>query len=61
MVRTSERVLTMNRVENSAISKYQRINQMLNARRIGREQEVREKIRQYLRQEQYAEEFFHCT
>ena len=60
MVKTSERVLTMNRVENSSISKYQRINQMLNARRVGREQEVKEKVRQYLRQEQYAQELFHC-
>ena len=56
---TSERTLTMNRVESASASRYQRINQMLDARRLGRDEEVREKMRDYLRQEQYVTELFH--
>ena len=58
-VRTSERVLTMTRVESSSISRYQRINQMLSARKSGKQQEMKDKMKAYLRQEQYAGELFH--
>ncbi len=56
--RTSERALTMNRVETASASKYQRINQMLASRRLGKEREVREKMQEYLRQEQSVREMF---
>ena len=56
--RTSERTLTMSRVEGSSPSRYQRINQMLSLRRQGKRDELRDKIRQYQLQEQYVKELF---
>ena len=55
---TGERVLTMDKVEGNPVSKYQMINRVLSARRLGKEQEVRSGIKQYLRQEQYVKEMF---
>ena len=56
--KTSERVITMNKVEGKPVSKYQLINQILSARRLDKEQEVAAKMKQYLRQEQYVKEMF---
>lgn len=56
--KTSERVLTMNRVEGNPMSKYQMINQMLSARRLDKESEVLARMKQYLRQEQFVREMF---
>ena len=55
---TSERVLSMSRVEGNPMSKYQMINQMLSARRLDKESEVLAKMKQYLRQEQYVKDMF---
>lgn len=56
--KTQERVITMNRVEGIPESKYQLINQILSARRLEKEQEVLEKLRQYQHQERYVKEMF---
>lgn len=56
--RTTERVVTMNHVEGTPMSKYQLINQILSARRLDKDQEVVAKMKQYLRQEQYVKEMF---
>lgn len=56
--KTSERVLAMNRVDGTPMSKYQLLNQMLSARKLDKEQEVAKKMKQYLRQEQYVKEMF---
>lgn len=56
--KTSERVLTMNRIEGNPMSKYQLINQILAARRLDKEQDVQKQMKQYLRQDQYVKEMF---
>ena len=56
--KTDEKVLTMNQTDDRASSKYLLINQILCARKLEKEQEVREKLEQYLRQEQYVKEMF---
>lgn len=56
--KTSERVITMNRVDGTPMSKYQLLNQILSARRLDKEQEVTARLKQYLRQEQYVKEMF---
>ena len=56
--RTSERVLTLSKIENSSLSRYQRINQMLSARRALKTEEVFAGMEDYLRQEAYADEMF---
>ena len=48
----------MNQTDDRASSKYLLINQILCARKLEKEQEVREKLEQYLRQEQYVKEMF---
>lgn len=55
---TSERVLTMNKVEDMPVSKYQMLNQILCARRLDKEKEVIRQMKKYLRQEQYVKEMF---
>lgn len=55
---TSERVMTMNKIEGTPFSKYQLINQILSARRLDKEGEVITKMKQYLRQEQYVKDMF---
>ncbi|MDO5135341.1 MAG: DUF5717 family protein [Eubacteriales bacterium] len=56
--KTAERVLTMTKVEGTPVSKYQMLNQILSARRLGKEKEVMSGMRKYLRQEQYVKEMF---
>lgn len=56
--KTSERVITMNHVDGTSVSKYQLLNQMLSARHLDKEKEVTARMKQYLRQEQYAKEMF---
>lgn len=53
-----ERTISMNKVEGAPMSKYQMINQMLSARKLGKDGEVTEKIREYLRREQFMKELF---
>ena len=43
---------------DQASSKYQLINQILCARKLEKDTEVKEKLAQYLRQEQYVNEMF---
>ena len=56
--KTEEKILTMNQSNDQASSKYQLINQILCARKLDKEMEVKEKLAQYLRQEQYVNEMF---
>lgn len=56
--KTEEKILTMNQSSDQASSKYQLINQILCARKLEKETEVKEKLAQYLRQEQYVNEMF---
>lgn len=58
VTQTQERVITMNKVEGTPVSKYQMINQMLSAHRLDKEQEVLSQLKKYLRQEQYVQEMF---
>ena len=56
--KTEENVLTMNQTDDRASSKYLLINQILCARKLEKEPEVREKLDRYLCQEQYVNEMF---
>ena len=56
--KTTERVITMNRIEGTPVSKYQFLNQILSARRLDKEKEVVSGLKKYLRQEQYVKEMF---
>lgn len=56
--RTPERVMTMQKIEGRAGSKYHALNQMLSARHLGRHQEVTEKLNDYLRREQCIRNMF---
>lgn len=56
--KTEEKILTMNQSNDQASSKYQLINQILCARKLEKDTEVKEKLAQYLRQEQYVNEMF---
>ena len=56
--KTSERVLTMNRVEGNPSSRYQLINQLLSSRKLKKDRETAAGLKQYLRQEQYVNEMF---
>ena len=56
--KTAERTVTMKKVEGTPGSKYQLLNYMLSARRLDKVQEVQERLKQYLRQEQYVKEMF---
>lgn len=58
VTQTQERVITMNKVEGTPVSKYQMINQMLSAHRLDKEQEVLSQLKKYLRQEQYVQNMF---
>lgn len=53
-----KKMLTMNLTDDRASSKYQLINQILCARKLEKDPEVKEKLSQYLRQEQYVNEMF---
>ena len=56
--KTEEKILTMNQSDDRASSKYQLINQILCARKLEKDTEVKAKLAQYLRQEQYVNEMF---
>lgn len=56
--KTTERVITMNKIEGTPMSKYQLLNQILSARRLDKEKEVASGLKKYLRQEQYVKEMF---
>ena len=58
LTETEEKILTMNQSNDQASSKYQLINQILCARKLEKDTEVKEKLAQYLRQEQYVNEMF---
>lgn len=58
MKKTTERVLTMDKAEGIAMSKYQLINQILSARHLDKENEVVQKMKKYLRQEQFVKDMF---
>ena len=59
--KTGERVLTMDKVEGNPVSKYQMLNRILSARRLDKEAEVLEGMKQYLRQEQYVKAMFNIN
>ena len=48
----------MNRVDESAMSRYQMLNRMLASRRLDKEKEVLAQMKRFLRQEQYVKELF---
>lgn len=56
--RTTERVVTMNKIEETPMSKYQLLNQILSDRRLDKDQEVVKGLKEYLRQEQFVKEMF---
>ena len=56
--KTSERSVSMKKVEGASGSKYQMLNQMLSARRLDKMQEVTDSLKDYLRQEQYVKNMF---
>ena len=56
--KTSERSVSMKKVEGASGSKYQMLNQMLSARRLDKTQEVTDSLKDYLRQEQYVKNMF---
>lgn len=56
--KTSERSVSMKKVEGTSGSKYQMLNQMLSARRLDKMQEVTDSLKDYLRQEQYVKNMF---
>ena len=56
--KTTERVVTMKKIEGTRGSKYQLLNQMLSARRLEKGREVTDDLKRYLRKEQYMKEMF---
>lgn len=56
--KTSERSVSMKKVEGASGSKYQMLNQMLSARRLDKMQEVTDSLKDYLIQEQYVKNMF---
>jgi L-asparaginase II len=52
------RSVTLNASENATRSKYQMINRILAARKLDKEKEVAENLKEYLRQEQYVKYLF---
>lgn len=55
---TEKRIVTMKKVEGTKGSKYQLLNQILEARKMNRKDEARENLKAYLRQEQYIMRMF---
>ena len=55
---TTEKVISPVRSEGKPESKYQLLNQILSSRKLGRDQEANEKLKKYLRQEQFIEQMF---
>ncbi len=56
--KTTERVLTMNTGEATSHSKYQQINRILSAQKSKSLEEQKASLSEYLRQQQYVDEFF---
>lgn len=54
----AEKVIAMNRVDEECGNKYQLLNQMLAARRLGKEKEVIKRLKEFLRQENYVKEMY---
>ncbi|MCF0132898.1 MAG: hypothetical protein HUJ72_03420 [Blautia sp.] len=56
--KTSERVITMNKVDGEANSKYHMLNQMLMARHLDKNNEVASRLQKYIHQENFVKEVF---
>ncbi|MBQ0001258.1 MAG: hypothetical protein KBT01_06945 [Clostridiales bacterium] len=59
--KTSEKTVSLNRAEGQNGSRYQMINRILAARKLDKDKEVTDNLKQYLRQEQYVADMFHLT
>lgn len=56
--KTPEKVLTATGLEKDPQTRYQMINQMLSARKLGKTEAVKEKITEYQQQERFVEQLF---
>jgi hypothetical protein len=56
--KTSEKVISMNRIDEEGQNKYQMLNRMLAARRLGKEPEVIARLKEFLRQDNYVKEMY---
>jgi hypothetical protein len=56
--KTAERIITPGYLDNDSRSKYQMINRILAARKLDKDKEVAENLREYLEQEQYVKYMF---
>jgi hypothetical protein len=56
--KTAERIITPGYADNASKSKYQMINRILAARKLDKEKEVAQNLREYLEQEQYVKYMF---
>lgn len=54
----SEKVISMNRIDEEGQNKYQQLNGMLAARRLGKEPEVIARLKEFLRQDHYVKEMY---
>ena len=58
MQKTVERVLTMKKIEGTQGSRYQVLNQILSARKLGKKHEAEKELKRFMRQEQYVQNMF---
>ena len=58
MQKTVERVLTMKKIEGTPGSRYQILNQILSARKLGKKNEAEKELKRFMRQEQYVQNMF---
>ena len=56
--KTVERVLTMKKIEGTQGSRYQVLNQILSARKLGKKHEAEKELKRFMRQEQYVQNMF---
>ena len=56
--RKPERVLTMKKIEGTPGSRYQILNQILSARKLGKKNEAEKELKRFMRQEQYVQNMF---
>ena len=56
--KTVERVLTMKKIEGTPGSRYQILNQILSARKLGKKNEAEKELKRFMRQEQYVQNMF---
>ena len=56
--KTVERVLTMKKIEGTPGSRYQVLNQILSARKLGKKHEAEKELKRFMRQEQYVQNMF---